>query len=228
MVKFPASARPRRRGLSLFELLVSLSVIALLATLLLPALGQAQAKARGLVCRNNLRQWGVGLHLYAEGHDDWLPPEGTPSPTERSTNVGWYIQLPQELNLPRYHDQPWHTNASIAPSRSLWICPANPRRSNGRNLFHYCLNQHVDGTGDDDDRPIRLTSIQRPSLLVYLFDNGGRAACAQQNNAHSNLHSQGAHFLLIDGHTVRLPASAYWDARRNRGLTNPAAITWID
>ena len=70
----------------------------------------------------------------------------------------------------RYHEMPWRTNGAIRPPRSVWICPANPRRSNGRNLFHYCLNENVDGTGDFEVAAPKLGAIYQPSSLVWLFD----------------------------------------------------------
>ncbi len=126
--------------------MVVVAVIGILATLLLPALNRARGKAEAIICVSNLRQWGLATQLYATDHNDRLPPEGTPNPGERSTNSGWYIQLPVEINLDRYHDMPWRTNAEVDPGRTIWLCPSNPRRSNGRNLFHYCLNEHINGT----------------------------------------------------------------------------------
>ena len=135
------------RAFTLIELLVVIAIIAILAALLLPALGRSKAKAQAAVCLGNLRQWGVATHLYIAENSDMLPPDGTPNPSDSATNTGWYIQLPQLLNLPRYHDMPWRKDPAAAVGRTIWLCPGNPRRSNGNNLFHYCLNENVNGTG---------------------------------------------------------------------------------
>lgn len=218
----------RANGFTLVELLTVVGIVAVLASLIFPALGKARILARSGLCLHQLRQWGVAVHLYAADHEDLLPPEGAPNPTDSQTNVGWYIQLPRQLGLARYHDQPWRTNpASPNPGRSsLWLCPANPRRSNGRNLFHYCFNQHLDGTGDDDTA-VRLSALSAPSGLVGLFDSKNLPAVGSANFTHTNLHAGGAQFLFLDGHVRRLPAAAYWDESRDRPRTNPAALRWF-
>jgi prepilin-type processing-associated H-X9-DG protein/prepilin-type N-terminal cleavage/methylation domain-containing protein len=211
---------------TLLELLVAIGVLAIVASLLLPALSRAKDRGRAVFCLNNLRQWGLATQLYALDHDDYLPPEGTPNPGESTTNSGWYIQLPRQLGLPRYHDMPWRTNAAIAPGWSVWICPANPRRSNGRNLFHYCLNAYLNGTGEDN-RPMRLGSLSGHAQLVWLFDSKNLPAVGYWGYTHTNLHQGGAQFLFLDGHARRYPRAAYWDEERNRGRTDNPALQWV-
>ena len=94
------------RAFTLIELLVVIAIIAILAAMLLPVLGKAKAKAKATACLNNLKQWGMAMQLYTTDNEDFLPPEGSPNPTDTATNTGWYIQLPQMINLPRYHDMP--------------------------------------------------------------------------------------------------------------------------
>src|SRR5688572_1258518 len=120
-------SRPIRDGFTLIELLVVIVIIAVICALLLPAVARSKAAGSGTVCLNNLKQWGLATHVYAADHDDFLPPEGFANPTASHTNTGWYIQLPEIMKLPRYHDMEWRTDAAAALPRSIWICPANLR-----------------------------------------------------------------------------------------------------
>lgn len=62
-----------RKIFTLVELLVVIAVIAVLMSLLLPALGQAKGMARRIGCVNNEKQIGTAMALYASDFDGWMP-----------------------------------------------------------------------------------------------------------------------------------------------------------
>jgi prepilin-type processing-associated H-X9-DG protein len=66
-------SRGARRGLSIVEVVVAVSVVLLLLALLLPALGRSRGHARSVECQGNLRQLAVAARTYAEIHRERYP-----------------------------------------------------------------------------------------------------------------------------------------------------------
>ena len=109
-----SGSRPRagsrtRSGFTLIELLVVIAIVAVLVSLLLPAVQQAREAARRTQCRNNLKQLGLAMHNYHTMYQSFPAARGgTGSHHADGTNRGrgsWVTSLLPFLDQPALWDQ---------------------------------------------------------------------------------------------------------------------------
>jgi prepilin-type N-terminal cleavage/methylation domain-containing protein/prepilin-type processing-associated H-X9-DG protein len=98
------------RGFTLIELLVVIGIIALLISILLPALSKVREQARRTDCASRLRQLATAVHIYADEHKGKVPPGNRDNNTEE--HVIWLAQAAYDSFM-----------TNLADQRKLLSCP---------------------------------------------------------------------------------------------------------
>ena len=85
---------------TLIELLVVIAIIGLLASMLLPTLSKAKERAKRTQCLSQVRQIQLAIQMYADDHDDYLPPRSYQSGAVWMDRMQSYHQNPSVLRCP--------------------------------------------------------------------------------------------------------------------------------
>ena len=123
----------KRSGFTLVELLVVVAIVAILASMLLPALGRAKAKARSIQCLSNLNQLSLAVRMYAGDHSGAFPYNFGSADTRKSIGDGTYLNwannvMSWELDSDNTN-RVWATTRGISPylgnSVGIYRCPSD-------------------------------------------------------------------------------------------------------
>ena len=121
----------QRRGFSLTELLVALAIVAVLMSLIFPALGYSRASAARITCLNNAKQISLACQNYESVHQ-WIVPHGTQA----------YVGLLPYLGLGEFG------NIHSASSPATLFCPVDAELQSSEGDISYFFN---DGSGRTSD-----------------------------------------------------------------------------
>ncbi len=211
----------KRKQFTLIELLVVAAIIAILASLLLPALNSARDRAKGMKCVSNARQLGQAHTMYEQSNNEYYP--------FNKTNYlvgGTAIPINKSVF---YMLRPYYAGNSIdekaISSDTLWECPSATYVNASTSGYMYVgrwLNGYAYGSSTRTGR--KITAFKRPSALCVFMDalsrqnrndviyfrphyeagSGESSFKVTRTGAH-----HGATMLFADGHSAIVPQS-FW------------------
>jgi prepilin-type N-terminal cleavage/methylation domain-containing protein/prepilin-type processing-associated H-X9-DG protein len=192
----------RTSGFTLIELLVVISIIAVLASLLLPAIGMVRDQALKISCLNNVRQVGMAFLAYAGDNEGYLPNSFTYNDTQPTAQLDAF--LPTNYLWPLFGNKAWCCTDQRVNTRGDVGKPYS---------FAFFLNWNLDGDPAGGQHTwatvpqaanidaVALARIRHPNeaLLAADLTGGGRGG----------YHRGQANMALADG-TVRSRTDNSW------------------
>jgi prepilin-type N-terminal cleavage/methylation domain-containing protein/prepilin-type processing-associated H-X9-DG protein len=180
-------------GFTLIELLVVVAIIAILASLLLPALANAKDRAQAIRCLNNLKQIGLATLIYAQEYQNLVQIDAPLDP-----GVTWASIL--------------STNQNLKPF-DIFLCPTYAPRHFTNWVMTYGVRQDPlpENTAGDFGELLQVDTISKPADYLHLADTtsrGRQGIGAEQyyffrtdseKEVHAR-HGQRANGWFIDGH----------------------------
>jgi prepilin-type processing-associated H-X9-DG protein len=180
----PSAAVTHRQSLAAFtlvELLVVIGIIALLISVLLPALSKARRAAQEVKCMSNLHQWGIAEQMFADAHHGFMPDDGAdgdspgkavgPWSTQSNDDQLWFNGLVPYINAKPYGDL--QTAAALpggvplprGSDNSLFCCPAADTAQIADSEGSFAMqNGYFMLYGLDDTS----TPVLRPTFFCYV------------------------------------------------------------
>lgn len=225
----------KQRAFTLIELLVVVAIIAVLISILLPALGRARQGTKAAVCAAHLHSLGLALQMYAQENRSWLPEWGfSHGGGDAGAAHAWINTMGKE-----YGEQ-----------QQVLRCPvdrcahwAQPLKGKLRHTS-YASNYYLTAGGEDNPLYLRdahaynrLEWIKRPTSTIFFAELVETGEYALTDHVHADYwvefypdhrqkaeemanldrHLGQANYGLLDGHAERLPFEKTYDIQRIDG-----------
>lgn len=199
----------RSIGFTLIELLVVISIIAILASILLPALSKARDSSRRIVCANNMKQMGTLLQLYLDDNQEYFPK--AQGPATSGYTYAYSLMVPYVYNDYQTAKKAFETKMDL-----LARCPVTTKTmaeyaaAKGGAAPQWWIMYGMNYVYLNGDDPLHKTwsfkKVRNPSSVIFSADSNaeggqGRYINCQWADAQPYMrHGKGANSLWVDGH----------------------------
>ncbi len=210
------------KGFTLIELLVVISIIALLASILLPSLTSARDMAKGAQCTSNMHNIGTSLLMYTADNQQYFPI--CDSYLNGTDSTGGYQHWSGSLNIADYSASPTYyatggtdTNVGFPKASNDYVCPSQPQLGFAPPHFTKtrianppgCQISQSDFAGDDI-QVARLSyvpneAIMPPKTCTSAVNTGTDKLCQVNVGEISHLNT----VILMGEYAAQLPAGTY-------------------
>ncbi|MHB9071409.1 MAG: DUF1559 family PulG-like putative transporter [Sedimentisphaerales bacterium] len=172
--------RKRTDGFTLVELLVVISIIALLLAILMPSLQKARESAKTVVCRNNLKQMGLASGMYSNEYNDAMVSEDAYwlTPANNRHSYPWYMSL-----MPFIGNKAPVSGTIVNRQGSVQIfkCPSQIDEFNADNggvlygLDVICASHFFDPALAVSPMIVKRTAVKQPAIRMHVADSMDRS-----------------------------------------------------
>ncbi|MEI9893254.1 MAG: type II secretion system protein [Chthoniobacter sp.] len=211
---------------TLTELLIVVAIIAVLAGLVLGALGPVNAMRDQAHSASHMRQWGVALAAYAADNDGFIPRRGQGVQVVQQLNrpEDWFNALPPYLGLPGYGVLVAAGRRPRAGDNSVFVRPG-AKDPGGAAFLSYGMNMNLSPW----DLPLatKLSQIEHPAITVFLAETPGQYASTYPSkkaySCQAPYRKQG-NILFLDGHVSAFSA-VYLGV--GKGDPHQSDVSWL-